>query len=223
MGQTTEATEALSKIASWNECDNNECYYAHLGVHIARRYHALMRAHYRRWHTAIVGWTALTSTGAFIAAISNIAMVWKMPTSNVVEIATGLAALACIIDLVIGFSKRADVHAELCRRFTDLAARMEEWEPNESNRRRAQAERLRIEMDEPTERKLIIIRARNDELRARGFNRKELISLTFLQEKLGYWFDYRIGKARKQHDQREKERSEERHSAQFESDASLPA
>lgn len=72
-----------------------------------------------------------------------------------------------------------------------LAASMAEWEPSLRNHRRACAERIRIEAEEPTERRLIDLRAHNDELASRGVPEGRLVPLDFWQQSfLAYLFDF---------------------------------
>jgi hypothetical protein len=91
------------------------------------------------------------------------------------------------------WSKMADQHDELNRRFSELAAKMHEWPATEENRQRACAERIRIEADEPTERRLIDLRAQNDEMRASGVSISDLIPLSWWQMNAPWAYIFTFG------------------------------
>jgi hypothetical protein len=137
-----------------------------------------MREFYRSCHHFVLASTALTATSAFVAMFSG--------APSIAQWLTAVVALASTLDLVFSFSERANQHDQLRRRFTELAARIATWAPIEENLALAHAERLRIEMDEVAERRLVDIQAENDEARARGVDPKNLAPLSLPQRWFGY-------------------------------------
>lgn len=111
------------------------------------------------------------------------------------KILTGLIATASILNLVFGFGKKADLHDKLAREFTKLAADIEVLPATPSNLAKCKARRLNIEADEPTVRRIIDLRAQNDEWRSRGVRHDRLCPLGYFQRRswLAYFFDFGLG------------------------------
>ncbi|MFA5600905.1 MAG: hypothetical protein WCY15_01645 [Phenylobacterium sp.] len=163
--------------------DDDDYYDVCVGVGKSRRYHAMMRDFYRRCADTVTAVSAISGTSAFVA------LFLQDRNSTVAKWLTATIAVASILNLVFGFSKKADLHDKLCRRFTQLAADMTLWPATEENLAKARAERLLIEMDEPTERRLIDLRATNDEWRSRGV--EIMLPLGFFQKTwLAYFCDF---------------------------------
>jgi len=186
LGETREATE---EVVTWDDGDGYDICF---GVGKSRRYHGSMREFYRWCHDLSLALAAVAGSAAFFALWPANANVWLLRgLTFVVTVAT-----SC--DLVFNFSKKADLHDALCRRFTELAAKMAEWPATAANIDAARAERIRIEADEPTERRLIDLRAHNDELSARGIPPNRLLPLGFWQGSvLAYVFTFSLKDIRK--------------------------
>ncbi len=164
---------------SW---DQDNYYVASFGIHKCRRYHAKLRAFYQGLHNAALGANAVTASGAFVAVLA------EMPT--LAAWLTGVVAVATSFDVLFGFDARARLHDDLCRRFTELAACIVEWPPTPANLARAAAQRIRIEKDEPTEKRLIDLLAQNEEARCRGVREEDLLPISKLQRVFGYCFTF---------------------------------
>jgi hypothetical protein len=164
--------------------DDGDYYEVCVGVGKSRRYHAMMRDFYRRCADGVTSVSAISGTSAFVALFledrQSVAAKWLIAA----------IAVASILNLVFAFSKKADLHDKLCRQFTTLAADITLWTATKANLTKAQAERLKIEVDEPTVRRVIDLRATNDEWRSRGV--EMLLPLGFLQQRtwLGYFCDF---------------------------------
>ncbi|HEY1751775.1 MAG TPA: hypothetical protein VGG29_10955, partial [Caulobacteraceae bacterium] len=169
---TTAPTAEETVATDWNA---DGFLPVSFGVEKSRRYHAYMREFYRRCHDWTLALTAISGSAAFVSLIGD------NPSTVIAKALTFVVAVATTLDLVFDFSRKADKHDVLCRRFTELAAKIVEWDATEANRRQASAERVRIESDEPTERRLVEIWAHNDECRARGHGADEMVPLTVLQ------------------------------------------
>jgi hypothetical protein len=137
---------------------------------------------------------------------------------------TGVVALASTLDVVFGFGKKENQHDQLCRRFTELAAMIAELTPTPENLRWARAERLRIEADEPTERRLVDLQAENEECRARGVDEEDHYPFTSFQRWFGYVATFGIWRIKAWHKARWAEvRAEADEKAKLEVTAGVPA
>ena len=188
MDQAGKATEEVA--LSWHD---DPCYDTSFGVAKSRRYHAMFRDFYRRCHQLALALTAFAGSAAFVSLLP------ANPNSALAKVLTAIVAFATISDLVVDFSKRADQHDALCRRFTELDAKIRAWDPpTHDHYRQACAERIRIEADEPNRQQLINIRAQNEEESARGVPLDRLLPLGFWQRSwLGYFFTFGEGGLRK--------------------------
>jgi hypothetical protein len=76
----------------------------------------------------------------------------------------------------------ARVHTmDLCVRFTNLAAELEKLPPTPENLAKVRAKRLEIEADETEVKRLVEIRATNEEARGRGVPEAQFTKLTRMQ------------------------------------------
>lgn len=165
---------------SWNDGDY---YYASFAVHKCRRYHARLRDFYRSAHNLILIANIVASSGAFVALLGSLP--W------LATVLSGLVAVASLCDYVFQTEKTSALHAELCRKFTGLAADIEGLEETPDNLRRVRAKRLKIEADEPSEKRLVDLWAQREEERARGVEEARLIPLSRLQRSfLGCMFTF---------------------------------
>jgi hypothetical protein len=95
------------------------------------------------------------------------------------------------LDTAYRFTRKATLHSNLCRRYTELAAKIARLPPTEENLHRAESLLLRIEGDEPPQKPLINLLAQNEEARARGTtDADQIVPLTRLQERFGYIFTF---------------------------------
>lgn len=153
-------------------------YDVSFSVEKCRRYHAKMQAYYDWCYNLTRAATALTGTASFFTLLAG--------GTEIAKYLTGIVAAAASVDSVFRFNRKARVHEGLSRRFTELSARIAGWEPVPQNLKKARAERLRIEKDEPPVRRLIDLQAQNEETRARDIPEEHCVPLTGLQRKFGY-------------------------------------
>ncbi len=186
MEETTQTTsKANSTINTRQEkmtWDDDRYYDISYAVHRSRRYHAYLRDHYRSLHDGISVLTVFGASSAFFALLGNLT-----------EIATGLTAiigLGSLIDLLLGFGKKSELHNDLCRRFTNLAANIESWDATPENLTKARSARVRIECDEPSIKRLVDLMADNDEAKSRGVGSEFLVPLSWWQRKFGCFFTF---------------------------------
>lgn len=147
-------------------------------VEKCRRYHALMQAHYDRCYNFVRVATALTGTSGFFSLVAG--------GTEIAKVLTGIVAAAATFDQVFRFNRKARMHEALARRFTELSAKMAAWEPVPGNLKKARAERIRIERDEPPVKRLVDLLASNDEIRARGILDDYCVPLSRWQRRFGY-------------------------------------
>lgn len=164
---------------SW---DADDFYDASFAVEKCRRYHAKLRDFYRRVHTGINAANVVAASGTFVSVLGT------MP--HAAAVFSAIVALASLLDLVFTTDRKAQLHDELCRRFSDLAAEIELLPETQQNLARVKAERIKIEKDEPSAKTLIDIMAHNDTSRARGVAEGELVPLSWSQRTLGYIFTH---------------------------------
>lgn len=126
---------------------------------------------------------AVAGAGAFIALLGG-------KSTLLAQVLIGTVAGLSAIDNVLGFSKKSKRHFDLCRRFSELAASIEEWDATEANLKKAKARRIKIEEDEPPIKRLIDIVARNEELRARGYPPSDFAPISWLQAIFGYFLTF---------------------------------
>lgn len=142
-----------------------------------------MWAFYQRLSDFVLGINAILGAGAFIALLGG-------KDGLVAQILIGIVALGSALDNVLGFAKKSKQHADLCRKFTELAARMALWDATDENYKKAASERIMIEKDEQPVHRLIDIAARNEEMLSRGYSAEQMAPLTWMQSTFGYVFTF---------------------------------
>jgi hypothetical protein len=171
---------------SW---DDGDYYYASLAINKNRRYHAMLRDFYRSAHNWTVGVNAFAGSAAFVAILAS--------ASTIAAVVSALFALAAIFESIFRYEERAQAHHDLCVRFTHLAAEIEELAETPEELARVRAKRIKIEADETEVKRLVEIRASNEECRARGIAEAKLIPLSWAQCKFGYVFTFGLRKLEK--------------------------
>jgi hypothetical protein len=164
-------------VSEWSE---DGYYDIHFAVERCRRYHAKMQAYFDGCYNLTRVATALTGTASFFSLISGGA------GTEIAKYLTGIVAAAATFDQVFRFNRKARLHEALARRFTDLSSKIASWEPAQQNLKKARAERLRIEKDEPPVKRLIDLHSQNEEVRARGISDEHCVPLSRIQRTFGY-------------------------------------
>jgi hypothetical protein len=172
--------EEVGTTVSWNE---GEYYDAAFGINKNRRYHALLSGYYQAVYNWTVGLNAFAGSGAFVAILAR-APIWASGTLS------GVFAFAAVLESIFRYEHRARAHHDLCVRFTKLAAELERLSPTPENLKKVRARRIEIEADEPGVKRLVEIRAVNEEARARGVPEAQLTRLSWMQWWLGPVFTF---------------------------------
>jgi len=142
--------------------------------------------------------TAIAGSGAFFVVVAQY--------QHAAEIVTAFVGLWAILDIIVMPDKKHDIHNDLCKRFTSLAAKIQHLPRTEESLRELVGERLVLEQSEPPCKRLVDLEARNDECRARGFPPDELVPLSGWQRFFGY-YGAQIGMARLEQWKAERQRS----------------
>ena len=183
---------------SWND---GEYYDAAFGINKSRRYHALLRDFYQSAYNWTVALNAVAGSAAFVAILAH-APTWAPATLS------GLFALAATLESIFRYERRARAHHDLCVRFTRLAAEMEKLAATPENLACVRAKRLEIEADETEVKRLVEIRAMNEESRARGVPEARLASLNSMQRWFGAVFTFGLPRLEREKAARERRENE---------------
>jgi hypothetical protein len=136
------------------------------GVHKSLRYHAKRRAFFDGLHRFSMAVIAITGSAAFLTLIGGDASVYG-------KIAATIAAFASAFELTLSLPERARDHGALYERFSNLAVKLAELDPNALDPaavRKLMAERLTIEASEPIALTALNILCHNEEAEARGYD-----------------------------------------------------
>lgn len=156
----------------------DEWHCLHFAVRRSQRYHCRRRAffdnlgHWLAFLTIIFG-------GSAIFGVSGPDQVRIL-----VAIAGALIAVFSAVDLVIGFSKSAQVHSDLERDFIALEKQMTKEPPSEEALSRFKHIRLEIEEKEPETKRALDWLCRNETIRAMELDPKEMADLKWYHR----WF-----------------------------------
>lgn len=171
---------------------SGDAYNVSFGISKCRRYHAMLRDHYRRLHDTTLLLNTVAASGAFIAFLGSL--------TEMSVYLSAVVGLGSLFDLTCRWEEKARLHQELCQRFTQLAAKLERIEPTPGNVSRLKAKRLLIEADEPSVKRLVDLVAQNEEARSRGSS--DLVPLNRLQVRLACWGSFGMGRLEKWHSNR---------------------
>jgi hypothetical protein len=171
-------------------------YEVSCSVHKCRRYHAKLRDFYQGAYNWTVAGNAITGSAAFVAILAS-------NPFYLGTILSGVFAVASSLEAIFKYETKARAHHDLSVRFTKLAAEIEELQETPDNLARVRAERLRIEADEPAEKRLVEIMASNDELRARGVPESKLHRVSWCQSKFGYIWTWGLRRLEREKSARE--------------------
>ena len=162
------------------------------GVRRSIRYHRRRQGFFDRCHIltmAVVVLFGLATITAFASALIEGWPLWAKLAPSV------LATVLGTFDLLIGFSRKSCIYADLARQFGELEQRMEQANAGASGELDAEAladltsRRLAIENAEPPALQVLDTLCHNDLLRAMGYPRNEWIEVGFWQRRFAQFFD----------------------------------
>ena len=162
------------------------------GVRRSIRYHRRRQGFFESCHTwtmAIMVLSGSATIAVFASSLNNAWPMWMQLTPSV------LVTVFATFDLVIGFTRRALLYADLARRFGDLEQRMEAERTNPTDEAlgKLTVQRLGIEMAEPPVLRVLDTICHNDLMRAMGYksDSEEYRKVNFLQWLFAHVFDFR--------------------------------
>lgn len=173
MGQTATAEGRDEEELKW------QFYDLDFSIQRSRRYHEKLAAFFASWRNRFRIVTVLAGSGAFFAVVGKY--------QHAAELITAFIGLWAILDIIFMPDKQHDLHNELSRSFTALAAKLQQMPQTPATLRELTAERLLLEQKEPPCKRLVDLEARNDELRARDFPVEALAPLSRPQRVWGYY------------------------------------
>lgn len=146
---------------------SHEQYGLLFDVRRSVRYHDRRRAFYEQLHQVTSLMTILMAGSVlFDLAKEGATAGWMITLSS-------LAALLAAADMVLGYSRRAALHADLRQRFADLEIGMLGGDGSQTEWQEHHRSRLLIEKDEPAIYKVLDLLCRNELLVAEGFTQEK--------------------------------------------------
>lgn len=136
-----------------------------LGFEIAKsiRYHAKRCAFFEALNHFTRGVAAIFAAAAIVSIVGK--------NGLLSAVANTLVAVTLSGDLVLDYSRHAQVHDDLRREFAELLAEMEEHPATiDEDYRRFSAQRLRIQVREPPTIEVLNVVCANEELEGRGYD-----------------------------------------------------
>jgi hypothetical protein len=179
MARQRKQDDRLGQADAAQEEIELEFYHLDFAVQKCRRYHEKLSGFYGKWRDRMRVVTAVAGSGAFLIVVAQY--------QHAAEWITAFIALWAVLDIIIMPDKKHDLHNDLCKRFTGLAAKIKQLPMTPETLRELTAERLLLEQGEPPCKRLVDLEARNDECRARGFSPDELVPLSKAQRFFGYY------------------------------------
>lgn len=153
-------TEAAHNVLDRSDREVHNLIFS---VQRSYRYHDRRVAHFD-WLHRLTNVTAILLSGVVLMELLGASTPWPIKILGLAGAIFGTA------DLVVGFSRRANEHRDLKRRFIELDAQIER---NTLAFGEAKAERLKIETDEPPKHFALDLLVHNELCAARGHNRKK--------------------------------------------------
>jgi len=144
------------------------------------RYHAYRRSFWQ----ALDAWTKVITVMSGTAALVSFLAHWAVLSEIFAFAVAGFGGL----DVILGFSKRADDHDELYRAFCKLRADIvDNLSPSAADIVSWKRRRLEIEMDEPGVLDLLERRCSGEEAKSRGLELRPLWKLSRWQVVRSQW------------------------------------
>jgi len=162
---------------------NDRWHELFFGIRRSIRYHIRRRKFYENWHllTSAAGVVfGSAAVGSLLSSIDSYIALWS----------AGIVAILSPMDLVVGTSKKAWLHAELAKRFIELEKEIG-VEMTEENYHRLCNARLDIEMEEPPVLHVLNMICHNELLRAMGYGEKYKMEIKWYQRCAAHFFDIR--------------------------------
>jgi len=149
------------------------------------RYHQHRRRFFDHLHKTITFISLVSGTATMVSVLAQFPPIWATVAALVVSSAS-------MLDLVIGSPALARQHDELARKFITLQMKVTVGDGESINPYDIyQAERQRIELDEPPILKVLDTKCHNEMLRASGFPQDQQIKIKWYQDLFSQILDIR--------------------------------
>lgn len=161
---------------------DGDFYSLKFSVDKSIRYHGKRRRFFDAWHNIANALAALTGSSSFIAIYSG--------NNEIAKYCSAVVACATSLDLVMGFSSKAQLHNELQKKFSALLNEMILEDLTEDTLKKWNAERVSIEKDEPTSLTLLVDICHNEVAIAMGHHNYVLANICEWRRKLSHFFSF---------------------------------
>lgn len=156
------------------------------GIRRSARYHNRRRRFFDNMHRLKTALSLLAGSAAMVAIMAT------TKNDNIALAASAIVTFVSTIDLVVGSTTRARLHADLARRFIDLERAITlAKDQNEADIQEWTAQRLLIEADEPPILRVLDILCQNELLLAMGYERTELYGVPWHKRWFAPFFNIR--------------------------------
>jgi len=164
----------------------NAWYGLQFGVRRSIRYHQRRRGFF----------DGLDKLGDMLAVLFGSAAIYGVlaaHSATLVVVASVVVTVVATLNLVLGSSRKAWLHADLARRFIELERQLL-VEPDEGVYRQLTAQRLSIEAEEPPILRVLDSLCHNEQLRAEGLEDQRAGPISVWQRLFAQVFDLNAGR-----------------------------
>lgn len=153
------------------------------GVRRSVRYHVRRRMFFDRLNLSASAASVIFGSAAMAAMLGNMGKEWIMA-------AAGIVTILSAINLVVGSSRMARLHADLARKFIELEKQIiMAGDQADDSLLAFQAIRLDIEAEEPHVLRVLDTLCHNELMRAMGYPPKDMVPVAWYQRMAAQFFD----------------------------------
>ncbi len=160
------------------------------GIRRSVRYHDRRRGFYEQFHQIVLFFGLLLGSATIGLFAGESGSDWPLSVKLLPAV---IVTILSAVDLVVRSSQKAWLHADLCRKFTELEIRLQSKDALDSEALITEItqERLRIEATEPPNLRVLDTLCHNELLRAMGYVSDQQVRVNFMQRWLAHFFDFR--------------------------------
>ena len=167
-----------------NRIIENKVFGLLFGVRRSIRYHNRRRSFFDKFNS-------ITNALALIMGSATVYGALKTNLEGIAILAPAFITIFSSINLVIGSTRQARVHHDLCKRFIFLEKMISECRnPDENELAKWTSERLDIESEEPPVLHVLNSICHNELLRAMGYSKEDCVEISWLQRFLAPFIDF---------------------------------
>lgn len=154
------------------------------GIRRSIRYHHRRRAFFDRLDQ-------ITNMVSVIFGSAAVYGVLEQDYKSLALVAAGLVTVLSAVNLVLGSAQRARAHSDFARQFIDLEKRLLVSELHQTVLHDVTAARLTIEAEEPPVLHVLNVICHNEQMRAMGYPKEELVKVHWWQRAFAQMMDLR--------------------------------